>query len=667
MAVVLAGLVLVGGAVAALRLTGGTPDVNAVPPPPPLPTVIKPFTAQGVLAPSPGPRPAAPGALLVTAGPHRLQVAWGADLPGGRDPARATGYDVRWGFGGALDHEILVAEPAAELNGLPTDRDTRVEVRSVDAFGQRSAPATSVGRALPYPRAGADNALVDHFDGTRVPDPALWRLASVDDCAQAARGAGDDSGRMVILGECGRRSVSLRSRAPFRLDRSGTRHGSGPVELGRFTIDTDSPGEDGELDVDLVPGQVAMINGSPNDVLLPGPPGVAVIDPALPPGTVRVRIGTAVDPQTGRSAEAVQVAAGPGTPTVPVVSREQRALPPPRIGRSARWDVVLRTDGVQVLRDGQYVAGGNVVPRWSAATALAEFSGTVVGQQRAAVNMIGFGGAPTSVPPAAAAPLLLTGSFVNVVPGGAGSAANATDTGPGSALLRLTAVAAPNSVDTPLTINGKPPKFAVRFGNQVFAAVPAVPGTLLLPQVRYPMVARIPAGALENAGDLTVDLIVDAPASYPVEVNLIQADLDVTPGPGNTSAQGSSASAPAMSQVPPQLAVLTARVLDANGAVPRPEKALPRGRAVLDISMAGVAGQRITGVLAGSAGFEVWLDDVELVAVPTAVDGPAVAGDWQVAFDPGDLHRGQHNIDIRAYGAKRGISFAESFVSFQLG
>jgi hypothetical protein len=666
MAVVLAGLVLVGGAVAALRLTGDGPDLNAVPPPPPLPTVIRPFTADGALAPSPGPRPAAPGGLLVTPGPRRLQVTWGADLPGGRNPARATGYDVRWGFDGALDHEILVSEPDAELDGLPTDRDTRVEVRSVDAFGQRSTPAASVGRALPNPPSDADDALVDHFDGARVPDPTLWRLASVDDCAQAARGTGDDSGRMVILSECGRRSVSLRSRAPLRLNRTGGANRTGPVELGRFTIDTDSPGEDGELDVDLVPGPVAMIDDSPNDPLIPGRPGVAVVDAALPPGTVRVRIAAAVDPATDQATENVQVAAGPTTPTVPVAHQKAQALPSPRTGRSARWDVVLRTDGVQVLRDGRYVAGGNVVPRWSAATALVEFSGTTIGQQRADVNMIGLGGAPTSAPPTASPPRLTAGSFVDVVPGATKSATHSTDTGPGSALLLLTAMVAPNSARAAVTVDGRPPTFAVRFGSQLFAAVPAVPGTLLLPQVRYPMVARIPAGALEDAGDPVVQLVVDAPTGYPAEVNLVQADLEVTPGPGNASAHGSSASAPAMSQVPPQLAVLRGRVLDANGAVPPAGTALPRGRAVLDVRMDGIAGQRITGVLAGLAGFEVWLDDVELVAVPTAVDGPGVAGDWQIAFDPGDLPAGDHTVDIRAYGAKRGTSFAESFVSFRL-
>jgi hypothetical protein len=112
--------------------------------------------------------------------------------------------------------------------------------------------------------------------------------------------------------------------------------------------------------------------------------------------------------------------------------------------------------------------------------------------------------------------------------------------------------------------------------------------------------------------------------------------------------------------------VLSARVLDASGNLPAPGKPLPRGRAVLDITMDGLAGQRIAGQLAGLAGFEVWLDNVELVAVPTAVDGPGLAGDWQVAFSTDGESAGEHNIDIRAYGAQHGIAFAETFATFQL-
>src|ERR1700753_2334253 len=107
MAVVLAGLVLVGGGVIALRLGGGPAHGPTPHPPQPVPTSVKPFSADGVLAPTPGAPPARPGALLITPGPRRLQATWGSAVRGGHDPANVVGYDVRWGTF-ALNHEQLV-------------------------------------------------------------------------------------------------------------------------------------------------------------------------------------------------------------------------------------------------------------------------------------------------------------------------------------------------------------------------------------------------------------------------------------------------------------------------------------------------------------------------------------------------------------------------------
>jgi hypothetical protein len=340
-----------------------------------------------------------------------------------------------------------------------------------------------------------------------------------------------------------------------------------------------------------------------------------------------------------------------------------------------RWDVVLRKDGIRVLRDGVDVGGGNVVPTWTEATALLEFTGQAAGQLHAGVSLIGFGGAPTTAPPLYDVPTLQNSPIVDIAPGAGKGAISASAAEPGSAQLRLTAVVSPTTPNASLLVHGVAPAFQVKIGSDVLAAVPAVKGNPLLSQTRYPLIATIPADLLaeEMTGsdqELGVELTMDAPAKFPVQANLVQSDLELTQGPHTRAATAAgNVGVVGVVAVPPQLAVLSTRILNASGLPVAPGKPLPRGRAVLDVSMDGVAAQRATatGQVLGLAGFEVWLDDKELVAVPTAVDGPGTAGGWQVAFDPGALPAGRHTIDIRAYSTQHTTAFAETFTNFQLG
>jgi hypothetical protein len=154
---------------------------------------------------------------------------------------------------------------------------------------------------------------------------------------------------------------------------------------------------------------------------------------------------------------------------------------------------------------------------------------------------------------------------------------------------------------------------------------------------------------------------MDVPSRYPADVEMVAADLEMTPGPKTRPPGPADASAGAgLVPVPAQLALLTARVLDASGQPVPIGKALPRGRAVLEVTMDGLAQQRAAWVLAGLAGFKVWLDNNELVAVPTALAGPGVGGTWRIAFDQNQATAGSHTIDVRAYGAAPGVAFAEA-------
>jgi hypothetical protein len=659
-AVMLAGVALVGGAVVALRLAGGTAHVSTTPPAPPPPTTVRPFTAEGVLAPTAGPPPASPGRVRTTAGPLRLQLRWGSALPGGHDPNGAVGYDVRWGVGTAFDHDKLVAEPYAELDGLRPGQEIRVEVETVDDFGQRSAPSFTSGQAQRELRPPEDNAFVDHFDGPIVPDPTRWQFSAEDNCADGERGTGDDAGHEVILIQCGQ-TVTLTARTPLRL-RPATAAPGG--ELGRFTIDTDAPGESGALDVDLVPGPVLTIDGRTNEPLTAPTPGTAPVDAALPPGTIRVAIAATQD-AAGVPEDHVRVSTGPGTPHVAPLTRVAAPIPAPETGIAHRWDVVLRTDGVQVFRDGVYVGGGNAVPGWSTATPLVEFGGPSLGQQREDLNLIGFGGAATTTPPLVPAPSPQLGGFPVVAPNAATSMVTSTDTGPGSALLRASILATPSTPTGSVTLHGRAPRFGLKLGDTTYAANPAVPGTQLVSGVRYPVVARIPASALRGQRGVPVDLVVAAPTDYPAQLEVQAATLDAVPGGHLDSGIDQSS---AGTDQGPQLAGVDVQVLDASGRpVPGGGQTLPRGRAVLAVTMDAVGTQRSTGEIAGLAGFEVWLDDKELVAVPTARNGPGLAGTWDIAFDTIGATAGPHTIDVKSYSSRRGVPFGEAIATFQLG
>jgi hypothetical protein len=144
-------------------------------------------------------------------------------------------------------------------------------------------------------------------------------------------------------------------------------------------------------------------------------------------------------------------------------------------------------------------------------------------------------------------------------------------------------------------------------------------------------------------------------------------DLEVTPGPHNPPLTGPPNTRNTVVQVAPQLAILSARVLNASGQPTQAGQPLPRGRAVLQVTMDALAGQRAAGSLAGLAGFKVWLDNTELVAVPTAVNGPGVGGTWLIAFDPSQATGGPHLIDVRAYGTQHGVAYGEALANFLLG
>lgn len=655
MVAALAGLLLVGGAVGVLRVAGqGQLNPNTPPPEPPPPTALTTFAAQGVLAPSPGPPPLGPGRLVVHPGPHRLQVTWASAVPGGHDPAGAAGYDVRWGTSpNNLSNERLVAEPAVEIDGLANNAFTAVSVSTVDAFGQRSAASTTGGR----PRADtATYAFSDDFHEAAVPDPRLWRLSSEDSCTNAGRN-GKASNQLLITDTCQGAQVTMRSRTPFRL---AAPNAAG--ELGRFTIDTDAPGETGELDLDLVPGPVDLLDESPAGPVINPNPNTAQDDPDLPPGTIRVQITTTVNPATASA----EVLVAPGMPRLAASTQRLAAVPLPRTGLADRWDVVLRTDGIQVLCNGVEVAAGNVVPAWTTATALLGFGGAVVGDLNAAINLIGFSGAPTSAPPLLTPP--------DVQPHAVALDMNSPIVPPVSSLrpitgdsggqLRLTVLPVAGAPRTPVwNGTGPAPVFEVEVDGRRFPTQPAIPGTPLLSAVRYPLIAQLPPDVLvPQVGAIPVTVLTNLPTTGQTNFEVLAADLELTLAPGTqpTTPQPTEAVAP----LPSALGAPAVTLLDAGGLPLPANQPLPAGRVVLDVVMDGPGGERLNGQIAGLAGFDVWLDGTKLATVPTTAGGPGIAGEWQIALGTGTMTPGQHTIDMHGYSTNSAVASVSSAVTF---
>ncbi|MEU7525293.1 fibronectin type III domain-containing protein [Saccharothrix sp. NPDC042600] len=589
-AVIAAGVVLFGGVVAVLRTNGVGEQATATSTSQPPPTSLAPFAAPGVLVPTPGAAPGSPRAPRVVPGPRRLQVLWTGDAPG---------YEVRWGRDGKPEQTRLVAQPATELTGLDDGTEYTVDVRAVDAFGQRSEPLRVTG--TPKTVQVGDYAFADAFDRPDAPDPARWRLATRGTCARA----GSDAGRLVISSTCAAAPTSLRSRAPFVLRDAD--------ELGRFVVETDAPGADGELFLDLVPGPVSTVMGD-----------------GLPPDAVRLRVAS------GNGRTTAEVVTPEGAPSTVV-----REVPPLHHALTHRWELVLRRDGTRVLLDGDVVATSPVVPRWREATALVSVAGPT--GQRVHVGLVAFDGAPTGAPPVLAGPPVqvavvadsgpLTGSPITGVVGGQ---------------LRMAL----------LHTDGSPtaPEFTLAVGGTRVPLRPAVPGAPWRAGVGYPVVADVPADAL-----LLDDGRLRANVLTPLRVQATHVDLELTPAPG-APATSPAGTAP-LPEVELDLARIDGTILDASGK-PVPEGAtVHRGRLVFDLTLVGRPGQRGTG-LAGLAGFTVRLDEERVAAVPTNLGGPGVAGTYRLALDTSGLSAGPHMIEVRLFSTSADTRPTSAFVPF---
>ncbi|MET8757276.1 hypothetical protein [Lentzea sp. NPDC004782] len=233
---------------------------------------------------------------------------------------------------GAAGYEVsgrLVASPEIAGSGRP-------DVRTVDAFGQRSIPVRAVERPGDDTWRRAYAGSLDDFD-----DPFLARryhLSGRTGCVNPSSGS---NGRLVIDMPCGNDTAVLRARSLLRLDEAD--------ELGRVAVVTDAAGPHGKLELDLVPG-------TPDHV-----------GPVPPADAIRVVVDDSVAPGT-RGA-----------------------------GILHRFEVVLTRAGVRVLQDGAQIAVSSVVPRWREASVLVGMTPPPAYPGRVVVDALGLSGSKPPV------------------------------------------------------------------------------------------------------------------------------------------------------------------------------------------------------------------------------------------------------------------------------
>ncbi len=619
----LAGAVLVIGSVIVLRATDGDGSREDTPPP----VRVNRFASGFVVLPSAGRAPSPPDRIVVTPGRGQLRLSWADGLAGGTPPAGAVGYDVRWGIDGEEQTGRLVAAPDVQVDGLTDGRRYRVEVRSVDAFGQRSDPAEVSGVPGPAdrPALAGLTGMYDDFgnpDTTQESSPySRWHVSGYRGCVGLGAGRVDGLGLPIDLG-CGADMAVMRARVPLRLT---TPEGIDQV-LGRVAVSTDAAGPGGELTVDLVPGRADRVGVGVRRASRAGE-----TDPALPGGTIRVSV----------SDGGVRVSTAPG---VPAHGPTREMHPAPRRGPGVvhQFEVVLTSSGVRVYQDGLAVAARDVTPAWQEASVLLGFRGPDGRRSRVHVASAGFTGPPQPAEPLVEAPVT-PGARQVLEP-----AAQAPDIGIARTPLR-SARAARVVATLTVTPGLDTRALVVQMGRLRVPAHPTVAVPPIDAGAALTVVADVPPSLLGGRGpDSITPFVVRGPGAS-VQTSLLQTYLEITPGPGWTTT-------PTRAQRPPDLP----DALPAVGAVlgnaagePLTSTTVPRrGQVVLTATLEPAYAQWDTGAVGGVQGLQVRLDGALVAGIPTAADGPGVGGRYALSIAVRGLAVGPHSIEVREYGMR---------------
>lgn len=648
-------------AIVALRHTQppGAPLPGAPTSTPSGPTRVVRFAANGVLLPEPGGLPAAPATVVAfRTGPQRLRVAWGTALPGGAAPPNAVGYEVRWHAPatGTMSTR-LVAAPEVELAG----GEFPVEVRSVDAFGRRSAPTVAAGPAATGMNTDQVldpqrfTGLAEPFDGPFSVDTSVvgarWHLSGYPGCTTASV----DSGVLAVNLDCGADLAVLRARSLMRLQ---------PATVGRIVLVTDAAEPTAALTIDLVPGGAADrvglgagltvgLGAGPSASPGPGSPpnGTAVVDPALPDGALRVMIHDG----------GARVLTGPGVPRTGL--GPGLLVPPPAPARGVgvlhTFEVAIDGGGLRVLQDGVPIAVAGVIPPWTEATVLIGIHGPPGRQARVRLDAVGFTG------PSEPAPL----SYVHPVVPATQRVLGMHEDAPGIGISRqqLASAAAARLVATVTVVPGVDLHgLELQHGDAAIPARPLLSSIPSRPGAAVTVAADLPPEQLGPDGPAAVSpFVLRAPGADTATVAVIGSYLEIVPRPDvDVPPQATTGVRAAWQPPPTALPRPSLRLLDTSShEVTTP---LAGSRLVVEVSLDGIGGQLDGNELAGVAGFQLWMDNRQIAGMPTADDGPGVAGVYRLVLSTRSLNRGAHFVELRLIGVDPALKPVSVLASWQL-
>jgi len=257
-----------------------TPDVHATPPPPAAAHRYQPFIALGVCWRPTRAETVRTGATPADVGTSPALVTWGSALPRRPRPVGRHRFTTSaWGTGALTTSYCRRLHDRAGRHRLvpgPTrwrwvGGRFRAALDAATASAEPSPTSARHGQRLVDP--------LRRHDGGPIRAVSAWPARTL----RAGLAAPPGQPAYVPAHRVRPRVCDPSPRAAFNLD-PARRGRTGPVP----NIDTDAPGESGELAVDLVPGPGDLLAARSTTQSRPPCPTTAVVDQFLPPGTIRV-------------------------------------------------------------------------------------------------------------------------------------------------------------------------------------------------------------------------------------------------------------------------------------------------------------------------------------------------------------------------------------------